>query len=655
MKNILGKPMKLHSITKALIVLACAVATLPSVRAVDVEPAKVQLTDRYGVNLANGQVTHSMNIVNIGGPMGLSDTISIRANEFDFIGYRGFNHKYFAQARDVNLSQQQFYTPHNIMRVYDFAGSADFRYVQNGQPWDHGDFSTNVSYVSMGDERQILEATGNFLDWTKPDGTVVRFLRAPPPPGQSHKANREGFMASITYANGLVVTIDTGAMSVRSNTGWQIKRFYASDPRFCSVTPHARSSDESGWARSNPSRVVGINAAIDRCAPFATTDTAAQGCALTKSWPTATFSYPACMPDIMTRTNNQIAVTTAAKQTTTLKITRQDLALKEDGSVADGHIAGQQFSARLTGISAPNSTSDLYTYYFKNLFITYGNSEGWLDWRLNNAGVVTGASRGSSGQPYDLARPNYSDSENVSTANQGNGVYYVRVRGTVQGNVGAIDYADTDQGRMYYENSTRNFPTLFLKTNVGMSESYGYTRSNLSSIGYYNSQVSGGGYSVLHEFPAACSLSTRKTCNQPTRSRDANGNWTDYEYHAPSGQISKVTQPANKSGVRAQTRFEYGEQRANYHDANGSFISGSPIWMKTAEKYCINSAAVPGGGCSGNDEVVTRFEYNHNNLLLTGVTVAEPGGVVRRTCYRYDVYGNQIGVTTPKANLGSCP
>jgi hypothetical protein len=231
MKNILGKIMKLLAFEKTLIAFACAVATMPSVHAVDVEPPKVQLTDRYGVNLANGQVSHSMELVSIGGPMGLSDTISIRANEFDFIGYRGFNHKYFAQARDVNLSQQQYYSPHNIMRVYDSSGSADFRYLQNGEPWDHGDFSANVSYASMGDERQILEATGDFLDWTKPDGTVVRFQRAPPPSGQSHKANREGFLASITYPNGLIVTIDSGAQSVRSNAGWQLKRFYASDAR----------------------------------------------------------------------------------------------------------------------------------------------------------------------------------------------------------------------------------------------------------------------------------------------------------------------------------------------------------------------------------------------------------------------------------------
>jgi hypothetical protein len=36
------------------------------------------------------------------------------------------------------------------------------------------------------------------------------------------------------------------------------------------------------------------------------------------------------------------------------------------------------------------------------------------------------------------------------------------------------------------------------------------------------------------------------------------------------------------------------------------------------------------------------------------MTVTESGGTVRRTCYQYDLYGNQIGVTQPKANLASC-
>ncbi len=80
--------------------------------------------------------------------------------------------------------------------------------------------------------------------------------------------------------------------------------------------------------------------------------------------------------------------------------------------------------------------------------------------------------------------------------------------------------------------------------------------------------------------------------------------------------------------------------------------------MKTAEKYCINSAPA-GNGCSGGDEVVTTYEYNHDNLLMTGMTVTEPpppagNGITLRTCFEYDIYGNQIGKTDPKAGLSSC-
>jgi RHS repeat-associated protein len=53
--------------------------------------------------------------------------------------------------------------------------------------------------------------------------------------------------------------------------------------------------------------------------------------------------------------------------------------------------------------------------------------------------------------------------------------------------------------------------------------------------------------------------------------------------------------------------------------------------------------------------VVTSFEYNHDNLLMTGMTVATPLDGTLRTCFRYDRYGNQIGKTEPNANLSSCP
>lgn len=81
-------------------------------------------------------------------------------------------------------------------------------------------------------------------------------------------------------------------------------------------------------------------------------------------------------------------------------------------------------------------------------------------------------------------------------------------------------------------------------------------------------------------------------------------------------------------------------------------IDGPPIWMRTAEKFCIDSNY--SYGCQGADEVIKRFEYNHDNLQLSGMTETSPQGVTRRTCFRYDRFGNQIGITTPNANRTSC-
>jgi YD repeat-containing protein len=81
--------------------------------------------------------------------------------------------------------------------------------------------------------------------------------------------------------------------------------------------------------------------------------------------------------------------------------------------------------------------------------------------------------------------------------------------------------------------------------------------------------------------------------------------------------------------------------------------SSEGVSMKTSEEYCINSAA-SNGNCALGDEVVTTYEYNHPNLLMTGMLVTAPDGS-RRTCFKYDDYGNQIEVTTPNANLSSCP
>jgi hypothetical protein len=198
------------------------------------------------------------------------------------------------------------------------------------------------------------------------------------------------------------------------------------------------------------------------------------------------------------------------------------------------------------------------------------------------------------------------------------------------------------------------------------SKKYTYTNNNVQTLTDQATGVQEAG-----DYPASCINPTpdrnRKTCNKPAWTKN-NGEFTNYTYHQLSGQIETVTLPADKNGKRAQTRYEYMPLQASYLSASGT-TTGTPIYLKTAEKYCMNGNftgtgngnSVFTGACElgASDEVVTRYEYDTTkNLHLRGktVTAVNTAGVltVKRTCYQYDIYNNLIGETQPKANLASC-
>ena len=56
--------------------------------------------------------------------------------------------------------------------------------------------------------------------------------------------------------------------------------------------------------------------------------------------------------------------------------------------------------------------------------------------------------------------------------------------------------------------------------------------------------------------------------------------------------------------------------------------------------------------------MTTTYDYGPtsgaNNLFLRGMSVTADG-VTHRTCYAYDIYGNRVGETFPRAGLSSCP
>lgn len=159
-------------------------------------------------------------------------------------------------------------------------------------------------------------------------------------------------------------------------------------------------------------------------------------------------------------------------------------------------------------------------------------------------------------------------------------------------------------------------------------------------------------------FPTLCG--NFRTCNQPSWTRDGNGNQTDYTYDATHGGVLTETGPADSNGVRPQKRYEYAQRYAWLKNSSGTYSqAASPIWVKTKEEYCISSAASSGNCAAGaSDEVVTEYDYGPNsgpnNLLIRGVAVTA-GGQTLRTCYGYDRMGRKVSETKPAANLTSCP
>jgi hypothetical protein len=623
--------------------VCASLAVAFSTMAADIERPQVQFVDKFGVNMGNGQVSHSLSTVSIGGAMGLSHSVSVFANEFNYPGMRGFADKFYARAQNVRLCSSGC-NPLNVMRVHDWSDTANFAYYVGGVLQPEGNATSGYTYAAVSDERHTLEAAGSEFIWTKPDGTVVRFNRG----GSGLAASVGGVLTSVEYPNGFTIWVKQG--SVNTNTGFQLKYYFtASNP------PHSKSEPPNlqapivspTWPLLNPQYVRGINAWRVYCS-WTTAPCSAAG---SNDWPNATFEWPAGMPRTMYIGESTVKVTDSAKRVTSYKFLAYDLAYDEFGTVVPGYTPQREFSPRLREVTPPGASAVKLTYDYKNLFTA---NMFRLDYRLQSAGVVKSAIRLGVSNGYTINQQ-YMSSDTQNAAGSHGGVTLVHQQ-NYYGNPTAAYYVDTIDGRLYFEENGRNFPRRFEKTAAPVEQYFYETRSNLTKVNY--NDPAGTGNQVIAEYPATCS--NRKTCNQATRIRDAKGNWTDYEYFSDSGLVKKITYPANKDGIRPETRFTYALYRATYFNESGVKVQAAVddgIYLKTTEEYCINSSP-SGDNCTGSDEVVTSYEYNHPNLLMTGMVVTAPGPsgpLVRRTCYRYDDFGNQIGVTTPNANLGSCP
>lgn len=623
-------------------------------------PPSYQFLDKFGVNLLNGQVNSSLETVSIGGAMGLAHGISLYSNHFQRAGQRGYIDRYAGGAKYSQLVGPGFVWP--IMRVHDFGSTVDFRikiggsyYAGNGQ-----ESASSVTFAALKDGREQLVVTGaanEFLDWIKPDGTVTRFVRPSNP-----RIDADGRLLQMTYPNGFTIYFDY-LNRVFTNTGYSIVYQYQQDNRppdaVTDATAPAGAPPYSitEWALHNPRYVRAVNNAV--CS------TGSSSC-MQRSWPTATFTWPPGMPRTMYIGRRVFTVDTPEGRTT-YEYEPYDLA-KNGNVVVSGYTAGQRISPRLRSVKPATSLSATLEYTYKNLFQytsvglrddlfgieyvppagTFPMGMGDYATLVQDAGVIETAKRIDERNAYDmgLVYMNESSSQNVGALV--GGVW--RVITAITATPPMTTTVDTLDEQILFEASARNFP-FQIRRHTGVTEELAYTaRGNLKSI------TTNGVVTARADYANENACATLpKICNAATSIFDAKGNETRYAYDAASGQVLQVTPPADQGGKVAQIRYDYQQMRSHYYESNGSRVDGAPIYLKVAERHCHDSnysSANSSATCIAGDEVVTRYYYNHDNLLLTSLATTAPGGKTVRTCYQYDVFGNKLGETQPKGASG---
>lgn len=680
---------------KTFVFLLTNIFFISGVEAQQLAPPKFNVTDKHGVNIHSGQVTTSVDTVSIGGVLGLSHRLQSHTSNFLVRNAggatTGLSDKFGGSAKYtrlrsvgeafINLDLYSSYNPNDhfrdtqsgiyVMKVHDHESTADFKIMLGS--YARGDVtnsSASYFYEALGDKRHKLERPAQYpgyLLWTKPDGTQVWFSMG--------LANTDptsgGVLEKIIYPNGLTLylTRTSGAWSavtdVTSNTGYQLKYNYLHEPSINRGVGSGSSSTEIPpennytWSRQNPHSIVAINTAIERCS----SDRAKlcvgyqqecpslysqQGQVCTKfnnSWPTAKFNWPLGMPRAVYFGETIFSVVDSSSRTTDFRIKAFDKYMGDNGGpISPAYSVGVAFVPRLVGVKPANSHSENITYTYRN-YESGKHSAGYIMSMPGETGLVSGATGINGYQGYTTG---FQPSQNPdSWARQGADQLSVHMRNEL---MGAMISVQSESGYLTFQQDYRNFPQSFASASAAIETYYYDARGNLNKI-VYNSGTPTQTF-VEASFPATCT--NPKTCNQADWISDAKGNKTYYTYHPESGQIASITHPANKNNLKAETRFTYVQKYANYiNDAGVKTQADTPIWLKSEERYCINSDP-SGSGCMAGDEVVTRYEYIHDNLLLTGMTVTDQHGATLRTCYQYDIYGNRIAETQPKANLVSC-
>jgi YD repeat-containing protein len=516
-------------------------------------------------------------------------------------------------------------------------------------------------YQGEAEDGSTFTDNGSTCTWTQRDGTQIVYAAYHAPGNQMCQSNNilevikpNGRITTYYYYGALSATYGTPSpiLSIVTNSGYMLKYNYSGTP---------------SWGVETS--VVAINRAFEACVPTALS------CTLTHTWPTATIGW------------TSLGANTSDPATPATKFTIQDEAGRH-------YVFGIDSYARVAWYQPPNATQPVYYYslctlerdsvHMENCFgITTWTHDPVFDvapviWDWVNSvtkvDYTTGNGSATWFYSYSLAQngghcPLVGCSELIHYVTSPLGVGMSTSGNMTGGNTysfwGPTEYVSQYDGTVdHYERNTRN-KILTRLTPLGVLSTYGYdSRGNLTSL--VKTPIVGRGQSTIQEsagYPGS-TCTNIVICNRPTFTEDFKTNTWNFTYDPTHGGVLTETGPA-VNGVQPQNRYFYTQEHAWYLSSSGVMIQDpNPIWLLTAESYCMSGAAAspvgpPGAGCTkANDEVVISYDYGPqsgpNNLLLRGKTVTAQGQTLR-TCYGHDPQGNKTSETSPNANLSSCP
>ena len=352
--------------------------------------------------------------------------------------------------------------------------------------------------------------------------------------------------------------------SIMNNRGYMVHFTYASDnPQPILMNFFRRTS------------AVGINLAVDYCAPLATSCTG-----LTQTWPSVTYSG------------------TGSSQTVT-----------DQSGRATVYTAATSFGP-LTGIRFPGSVSnDIAISYASNRVASVTMAGSTWTYAYNDVSTT---------RTTTITNPDASTIDAISDQSIGRLTSYENELGQTT----SYQY----DGQLRLERVT--LPE-------GNYTEYDYDgRGNVITVTQVAKPSSGLADIVTSAaYPATCANPV--TCNRPTSITDARGAVTDLSWDATHGGILTITEPSPGGGAaRPQTRFSYDTHYAWYKGVMGTIVQAStPVTQVSAISACTTGE---GSACAdAANETRTTLAYGSagvaNNRLATAITNRDGTGSLSAT------------------------